>query len=85
MNELQFSENIKKNILNLSKNEISEPIKIEGGYLLIKLNDKREFNQKINIDNQLKELVKLEKNRQLNAFSIIYYKRLKKNIQINEL
>lgn len=78
MNELQFSENIKKNILNLSKNEISEPIKIEGGYLLIKLNDKREFNQKINIDNQLKELVKLEKNRQLNAFSIIYYKRLKK-------
>ena len=85
VNELQFSENIKKNILNLSKNEISEPIKIEGGYLLIKLNDKREFNQKINIDNQLKELVKLEKNRQLNAFSIIYYKRLKKNIQINEL
>ena len=61
------------------------PIKINGGYLLIKVNDKRVFKEEINIDNQVLELINKEKNRQLNAFSIIYYKRLKRNIHINEL
>ena len=55
-----------------------------GGYLIIKVNNKRESTQNINIDNQLKELINKETNRQLNTYSIIFYKRLKKNIQIDE-
>ena len=85
VNELQISEIIKQNVINLDNKEISKPIKIAGGYLLIKLNNKREFKQEINLENQLKELISKEKNRQLNTFSILFYKRLKKNIQINEL
>ena len=84
INELQISENIKKNIIILKEGEISKPIKIGGGYLLIKLNKSRELKQKINIENQLKEMVNKETNRQLNSFSNIYFKRLKKNIQIDE-
>ena len=84
INELQISKDIKKNIIMLKEGEISKPIKIGGGYLLIKLNKSRELKQKINIENQLKEMVNKETNRQLNSFSNIYFKRLKKNIQIDE-
>lgn len=85
VNELQISEKIKKNILNLNTNEISKPIRIENGYLLVKVNERREFKQKINLENQLKELINKETNRQLNSFSIIYYKRLRKNIRVDEI
>ena len=85
INELQISENIKKNIINLNISEVSKPIKMQGGYLLIKINDKREYKNQIDLENQLKELIDKEMNRQLNAFSIIFYKKLKKNIIINEL
>jgi len=84
INELQISGDIKKNIITLKEGEISKPIKIGGGYLLIKLNKSRELKQKINIENQLKEMINKETNRQLNSFSNIFYKRLKKNIQIDE-
>tara|TARA_A100001011_G_C14161137_1_gene778284 strand:+ start:47 stop:979 length:933 start_codon:yes stop_codon:yes gene_type:complete len=85
VNELQISDNIKKNIIILNEGQISSPIKIGGGYLIIKINNKRQSTQKINLDNQLKELINKETNRQLNTYSAIFYKRLKKNIQINEL
>ena len=64
---------------------MSKPIKIGEGYLLVKLNDKREFKQEIDIEEQVKQLANKETNRQLNTYSIIFYKRLKKNIQIDEL
>ena len=85
VNELQISEKIQANIKNLKKNEVTIPIKIKTGYLLIKLNDKREFDQEINIENQVSELVKKETNRQLNTFSVMFFKRIRKNAEINEL
>ena len=71
-------------IRKLNINEITRPIKLQNGYILIKLNDKKEFRQKINLDEELKKLINNETNRQLNNFSTIFYKKLKKNIEINE-
>ncbi len=85
VNELQISETLKKNVIQLKIDEVSNPIKISGGYLIIKLNDKREFKEEIDIDNEVKELIAKENNRQLNIYSLIFYKKLKKNIKINEL
>ena len=84
INELQLSNIISKEIKKLNVDEISKVIKIQNGYILIKLNDKKEFNQKINVNDQLKRLINNETNRQLNNFSTILYKRLKKNIDIDE-
>ena len=84
INELQLNNQIKKNIKNLNINEVSNPIRVSNGYLLIKLNNKREFKEKINIEQELKKLIKLETNRQLSNFSMIFFKRLRKNIKINE-
>ena len=81
---MQISELINNNIKSLKIGEISKPIKIQSGYLLIKINDKRKFEQKIDVEDQLEKLINKEINRQLNNFSIIFYKRIKKNIEINE-
>ena len=84
INELQISEKIIKSIEKINISEISEPIKIPNGFLLIKINNKKKFNDEIDIEDQLKQLINQETNRQLNNFSIIYFKRLKKNMEINE-
>ena len=57
---------------------------MSGGYIIIKVNDKKIFKEEINIDDQLNNVISQETNRQLNNFSIIFYKKLKKNLDINE-
>ena len=72
-------------ILNtLNKFQITKPIRYPSGYLILRINDKKEMKQKIDIDKELNELINYEKNRQLNQFSILYYKKLKQNSKINE-
>ena len=78
VNELQLSKKILSKINDLKIGQISNPIKIQSGYLILKVNNKKEFRQKINIEDQLKDLIDKETNRQLNSFSIVFYKRLKK-------
>ena len=84
INELQISEKIKNKIKKLKINEVSDPIKIPNGYLIVKLNNKKEFDQKIDVEKELEKLIKYETNKQLNNFSIIFYKRLKQNTEIYE-
>ena len=82
--ETLLSDTITNNLKNKKKKSITEPIKIPSGYLLLKINDKREIKQKINIEKELDELKKFERNKQLNQFSLVYYKKLKQNTIINE-
>ena len=83
INELEISKKIKEEIKKLNIDEISKPINIKNGYILIKLNDKKEFKQKIDLEEEVKKLINEETNRQLNSFSIIF-QRLKMNTNINE-
>ena len=79
-----LSEELKKRIANLNEGQISEPIKIQNGNLLIKLNQKRELESKINPEVEIKRQIKFEQNRQLNSFSLNFYKKIKQNSTINE-
>ncbi len=84
INEIQISKQINDKIGKLEINQISEPIKIQNGYILIKVNNKKKIEQNIKVDNELEKLINKEMNEQLNNFSSIFFKKLKKNIQINE-
>ena len=84
INETQIADELRKKINSIKIGGITNPIKIPNGYLIIKLNDKKEIKEKLNIKKELEKLVRLEKTKQLNNFSIIFYKRLKQNIVINE-
>ena len=79
-----LSEFIKNQIYNLKEGDISKPIEISNGRLILKLNSKREIKSQFNIDEEIKRQINFERNRQLNSFSINYYKKLKQNNIINE-
>ena len=38
----------------MKRGQITKPIKYPNGYLLIKINDKKDLKEKINIENELK-------------------------------
>ena len=82
--ETVLSSDLIEKLKKLKINEVSEPIRYPNGYLLIKINEKKEMKQKINLEKALNESMKYEKNKQLNQFSLLYYKKLKQNTQIYE-
>ena len=82
--ETILSNKFSKILSTMKLGEVSIPIKYSTGYLLLKINNKREINQIFNIEEQLRELIKYEKNKQLNQFSLLFFKRLKQNTVINE-
>ena len=79
-----LSEILKKKISNLDEGQISSPTKIPNGNLLIKLNKKKELKSKIDLDLEIKKQISFEQNRQLNSFSLNFYKKIKQNSTINE-
>ncbi len=82
--ETLLSERLVKILKKTKMNDLIKPIKYPNGYLIIKINEIREIKQSLNIDNELKESVNFERNKQLNQFSLLYYKKLKQNTTINE-
>ena len=79
-----LAEKLRKQISNLSEGQISKPIEIPNGNLLIKLNRKREIENRIDLELEIKKQISFEQNRQLNSFSLNFYKKLKQNSIINE-
>ena len=81
----QLNEKLVDKIEKLNLNNITNPIKVGNGFLIIKLENKRIFKEEINFDKELKNLVNKETDRQLNQYSIIFFNKLKKSITINEI
>ena len=84
INETQLNEVLLKEIKSINVNELTKPIQATNGYLILKLNNKRQKEVKINFEKTLKQMIKKEKNRQLNQFSLIYYNKTKQSIFISE-
>ena len=82
--ETLLSNNLNIILNKMNINKITKPIKYPNGYLILKINDKKEMKQTINIEKELKERIKFERNKQLNQFSLLYYKKLKQNTVIDE-
>ena len=80
----QLSNKILDILTNLSIDEISEPIKIPNGYMILKINDIREITIEKDREKLLDELIKAETNNKYSQFSIIYYNKLKLNSVISE-
>ena len=85
INQISLSKVILEQLEKISISEITKPIKIPNGIIILKLNDKKK-TEKIDesIDNELSKLVKFERNRQLNIFSSIYFNKIKKKIFTDE-
>ncbi len=80
------SSQISKNIYSEIKKEeqITSPIKTQNGYLIIKINEKRKIEEKIDIEIELKKLINLETEKELNKLGYIYFNKIKKRIFVSE-
>lgn len=85
INENSINKNINKMIRKINIGEYTSPIVIPGGFLILKLANEREVENKIDLDKEIKKIIDKKTNQQLNQFSIIYYNKVKKNLKINEL
>ena len=85
INAAQLSEKMRIQILKLQVGENTQPLVIPGGFLILKLNDLKKNLKKINIDEELKKLIRLKTNEQLNQFSNIYFNKIKKDIKIEKI
>ena len=82
--ETQMSESILNKIKDLKINDLSEVIQTPSGYLVLKVSKKEKIIEPFDEKKNLSLLKNYEINRQLNQFSLIHYKRLKKNSLIND-
>ena len=83
INENSLNNDIKENINNLQIGEITKPITLSNGILILKLVNTKNLDTTIDIENELKKAINYERNRQLNQYSKIYYNKIKKNLNFN--
>jgi len=84
ISENQLNEIMLKEIKSLKINQVTKPIQTSGGYLILKLNNKKNKEVIIDVKKNLNRRISQERNRQLNQFSLIYYNKIKQNIFISE-
>ena len=84
VDETQLNELMLKEIKTLKINDITKPIQTTNGYLIIKVNDKKKKEVTVDFNKTVKRLIKMENNRQLQQFSLIYFNKIKQNVFISE-
>ena len=80
----QLSNEIKEEISKINIGDFTKPIVTSGGFLILKLNNSKTENIKIDKDAQLKKMIEFERERQFTRFSTLFYKRIYNNAVINE-
>ena len=80
--EANLNENIKKAISKLQIGEFSKPIRTSSGFIILKIEGKKNSVSKLNLDDKVQEAINFKVNDQLNQFSQMYFNKLKKNIKI---
>ena len=84
VSENTINKNILSNISKIKIGEFTNPILIPGGFLILKVKDIKEIEKKINIEKELNLRIRSMQNQQLNQYSNIYFKKIKKDILIDE-
>ena len=82
--ESSLSDEIVQNLKSLKQGDLTNVLKIGNNYLLLKINEIRINKNSINIDEELKKLINIERNNQLNIFSRIFFNKSKINYSIDE-
>ena len=85
INENSLNIKIRDVLAKKEINEFTKPIIVPGGFLILKINDIKTQKSEINLDIELKKLIQITRNNQLNQYSKIYFNKVKENMEINEI
>ena len=83
INENSLNNKIKDNINVLEVGQITKPIILSNGILMLKVKNIKNSEIAIDIESEFKKAINYERNRQLNQYSKIYYNKIKKNLDFN--
>ena len=84
LKEEVLSKEIYKSINNLEVEEYSDVIKIENNFLILRIDEIKIVENKIDKEKEKKKLIQIERNKKLEKFSRIYFSKVKRNYLINE-
>jgi len=80
--ENQLTKEILLNLQDLKIGEHTDQINVPGGILILFLKNKRQAKLTLSFDEELKKIINIERNRQLDQYSSIYYKKVEINTKI---
>ena len=80
-----LNKKIREKVENLAIGEITKPIVVPGGFLMLKIEDKRVSEIKLNLEKEIKLISQRKTREQLNQLSNIYFNKIKKDVIVNEL
>ena len=81
-----LNKSLANKLTKLNIGDYTDPILTPSGYLIVKLENKKENEiSEEDIDKKIDRLVRIKTNQQLNQFSNIYLNKLKKDVVINEI
>ena len=84
VNEKQLSKEISLAIQELKVNEVSKPIRVANGFLILKIENRKQNKIETNKVKLLEQTIAYETNKQYRQFSIIYFNKIKLNSTISE-
>ena len=85
IDENSLNKKLREILSSMKENEFTEPITIPGGFMILNIRKIKEIELIKNIDEEVNKVINLQKNIQLNQFSKMYFNKIKKGIQINEI
>ena len=80
--EVNLNNNLKKIISELKPGQFSKPVRTSSGFIIIKIDDEKEYVSKFNLADKIDEITRFKTNEQLNQFSNMYLNKLKKDLII---
>ena len=84
ISENTINKDILKYISKLKIGEFTNPILIPSGFLILRVKDIKEIEKKIDIEKELNLRIRSMQNQQLNQYSNVYFRKIKKDILIDE-
>ena len=83
--ENKIGANINKQLKNIDIGNVTNPLRVSNGFLILKLNNTRIVDRELDLDKEKNQLISIEKNKQLNQFSTIYFNKISKNASVKKL
>ena len=80
--EDNLNKNIKGIISELSIGQFSKPIRTSSGFIIIKIEDEKEYETNFNLNKRVDEAIQFKTNNQLDQFSGMYFNKIKKDLVI---
>ena len=84
IDEKSLSTKILKELKFINDKKYTNPIKLGNNYLILKIEEIRVNETKIDKNKEIEKIIQTETNKQLNQFSKIYFNKSKMNYSINE-